>query len=63
VEEVAAAKKNLGWPVEPEFFVPEDVLEHMRGAVERDGDRRLSGDPSLKVTGNPVRKMPPSLNV
>ena len=35
VEEVAAAKKNLGWPVEPEFFVPEDVLEHMRGAVER----------------------------
>ena len=35
VEEVAAAKGNLGWPVEPEFFVPEDVLEHMRGAVER----------------------------
>lgn len=35
VEEVAAAKGNLGWPVEPEFLVPEDVLEHMRGAVEK----------------------------
>ncbi|MBW2544088.1 MAG: transketolase [Deltaproteobacteria bacterium] len=35
VEEVAAAKENLGWPVEPELFVPEDVLEHMRGAVKR----------------------------
>ncbi|MBW2631016.1 MAG: transketolase [Deltaproteobacteria bacterium] len=35
VEEVVAAKVNLDWPVEPEFFVPEDVLKHMRGAVER----------------------------
>ncbi|MEA1971627.1 MAG: transketolase [Thermodesulfobacteriota bacterium] len=35
VEEVAAAKGNLGWPVDPEFLVPEDVLEHMRDAVER----------------------------
>jgi len=35
VEEVAAAKRNLGWPVEPGFFVPEDALKHMRGAVER----------------------------
>ncbi len=35
VEEVIAAKENLGWPVEPEFFVPEDVLKHMRAAVEK----------------------------
>ena len=40
-EEIVAAKENLGWPVEPVFFVPEDVLEHMRSAVER-GERQES---------------------
>ncbi len=32
---VRAAKMALGWPEEPAFYVPEDVLEHARGAVER----------------------------
>jgi transketolase len=31
-EEVLAAKKNLGWPAEPDFYIPEDVSEHFRGA-------------------------------
>ena len=34
-EGVRAAKMALGWPEEPTFFVPEDVLEHTRRAVER----------------------------
>ena len=34
-EGVRAAKMSLGWPEEPTFHVPEDVLEHTRGAVER----------------------------
>ncbi len=38
-EEIAAAKRNLGWPLEPDFFIPEDVLSHMRSAVERGGNR------------------------
>ena len=32
--ELNGAKKALNWPVEPRFFVPEDVLEHFRTAVE-----------------------------
>jgi transketolase len=32
-EEVRAAKENLGWPVEPEFFVPEDVAANFRKAL------------------------------
>lgn len=32
--ELAAAKENAGWPVEPKFFVPEDVLDFYRKAVE-----------------------------
>jgi transketolase len=32
---VRAAKETLGWPQEPAFYVPDDVLAHMRQAVER----------------------------
>ena len=31
-EEVRAAKEHLGWPQEPAFFVPEEVLAFFRGA-------------------------------
>jgi len=33
-EELAAAKRNLGWPVEPRFYIPEDVLAYYRQAVQ-----------------------------
>ncbi len=41
-EELNAAKDNLGWPREPRFFVPEDVLAFYRKAVER--GRELEAD-------------------
>ena len=34
-EELNGAKKKLGWPIEPRFYVPEDVLDHFRQAVDR----------------------------
>jgi transketolase len=34
-EELNAAKDNLGWPKEPRFFIPEDVLAFYRKAVDR----------------------------
>jgi transketolase len=34
-EELNAAKDNLGWPKEPRFFIPEDVLAFYRETVER----------------------------
>jgi transketolase len=37
-EELDKAKKNMGWPVEPKFYVPEDVLAFYRKAVRR-GER------------------------
>jgi transketolase len=33
-EELKAAKENLGWPVEPRFIVPDDVLQLFRRAVD-----------------------------
>ena len=47
-DEVRAAKQNLGWPLEPPFFVPDDVRAHFRSAVargqtlEQEWQRRLS---------------------
>ncbi len=34
-KEVALAKEALGWPVQPEFHVPDDVLAHFREAISR----------------------------
>jgi transketolase len=38
-DEVKKTKENLGWPLEPDFHVPEDVLEHYRAAVE-EGEKK-----------------------
>ncbi|GAM09468.1 transketolase [Geobacter sp. OR-1] len=32
-EEVRLTKENLGWPVEPAFFIPDEALNHFRQAV------------------------------
>ncbi|MGE5189375.1 MAG: transketolase [Gemmatimonadota bacterium] len=34
-KEVTLTKEALGWPKEPDFFVPDDVLAHFREAVPR----------------------------
>jgi len=34
-DNVAATKENLGWPPAPAFHVPDEVREHLGGAVER----------------------------
>ena len=34
-QNVAATKRNLGWPEQPPFFIPDDALAHLRTALER----------------------------
>ena len=34
-EELAGAKKNLNWPLEPPFHIPDEVLKHFRGIGEQ----------------------------
>lgn len=34
-EEVKLTKQNLGWPLEPDFYIAEDVLAHWRQAIEK----------------------------
>jgi transketolase len=35
VDELRGAKQKLGWPLEPDFYVPDEVLVFFREAVER----------------------------
>ncbi|MDP2660724.1 MAG: transketolase [Dehalococcoidia bacterium] len=37
-EEVKLTKKNLGWPVEPPFYVPREAGQHFRRALTRGRD-------------------------
>lgn len=37
-EELNAAKENLGWPLEPRFFIPDDVLAFYRNALDTGRD-------------------------
>lgn len=37
-EELNAAKENLGWPLEPRFFIPDDVLSFYRNALDTGRD-------------------------
>ena len=34
-EEVMATKKNLGWPLEPAFYIPEEAITHFRETLIR----------------------------
>lgn len=34
-KEIVETKKNLDWPTEPAFFLPEEALEHFRKAIEK----------------------------
>jgi transketolase len=34
-EEVIATKKNLDWPIEPKFYIPEDALAQFRKALNK----------------------------
>ena len=34
-EEIIATKKNLGWPLEPTFYIPDEALVHFRKAIQR----------------------------
>lgn len=37
-EEIRLTKKNLGWPLEPLFFIPDEALKYFRQAVEKGKD-------------------------
>ena len=41
-EELIKTKENLGWPLDPPFYVPQEALDHFRTAVQK--GEALQGD-------------------
>lgn len=56
-EELNLAKENLGWPTEPRFLIPDDVLKFYRQAVEK--GRELEFDWKMKFDA--YQKLHPNL--
>lgn len=48
VENVKATKQNLGWPLEPDFLVPEPALKHFRKALERGARAQADWNESMR---------------
>lgn len=46
-DEVIATKKNLGWPLEPKFYIPEEARIHFCRAM--DSGERLEGEWNAKL--------------
>ncbi|MBI3399299.1 MAG: transketolase [Deltaproteobacteria bacterium] len=51
-DEVIATKKNLGWPTEPKFYIPDEALAHLRKAVERGLQLEHEWKTKLKLYNN-----------
>ncbi len=50
-EELNLAKQNLGWPLEPRFYIPDDVLAFYRQAVETGARAETRWDGLLEAYG------------
>lgn len=50
-EEVVATKKNLGWPLEPTFYIPDEALEHFRKALNRGAELEKEWKMNLEAYG------------
>jgi len=50
-EEVTATKKNLGWPVEPTFYIPEEALAHFRRALPQGAQLEEEWKAALEAYG------------
>lgn len=48
-EELDGAKDKLGWPKQPRFFIPEDVLAYFRAAVERGSELEVEWQTKLNA--------------
>ncbi len=47
-DEVRLSKENLGWPINPPFFVPDRVRDHFRKALERGARQQAEWDDLLR---------------
>ncbi len=69
-EEIDGAKLKLGWPLEPKFYIPEDVLTHFRQAIKNGEQleqewygrylsyKKVYPEPALELARRLARRLP-----
>jgi transketolase len=50
-EEVIATKKNLGWPLEPKFYIPDEALSQFRKALDKGQKLEMEWKTKLELYG------------
>jgi transketolase len=48
-EEVRLTKENLGWPVEPSFYIPPEALQHFHSIANRGATRQREWESTFKA--------------
>lgn len=48
-DNVYKTKQKLGWPTEPNFLVPKDALDHLRGALERGAHAQAAWNEGMRA--------------
>jgi transketolase len=48
-DDVRKTKQTLGWPIEPDFLIPEPALAHFRAAADRGAKAEAAWNASLRV--------------
>jgi transketolase len=48
-EETRLTKENLGWPLEPAFYIPDEALAHFRKALDRGANRQNEWNTRLEA--------------
>jgi transketolase len=56
-EEVIATKKNLGWPLEPMFYIPEEVRAHFRRALSQGAQLEEAWKATLESCGKALPEL------
>lgn len=51
-DEVKLTKKNLGWPVEPTFYIPDEATQHFGEAIARGKERQSEWDKRFRDYAN-----------
>lgn len=48
-EEVKLSKENLGWPLEPKFYIPDEAADHFKEAVRKGAEYEMAWEKQFKA--------------
>jgi transketolase len=62
MEEVKLTKENLGWPLEPTFYIPDEALKHFREAIEKGKQNEINWEKRFSLYKQAYPELAEELN-